>query len=98
MAERPKAIVIKPKEMHCSDCVFGHQIIAGVVGGNVADDGRETGWMLMRTIPVGQTRNCFSRFQRIIGIAGEKFIYPDEDDTCINSKKFKPKEAPNIVY
>jgi hypothetical protein len=77
--------------MRCSNCFYGHQIVAGVGGGNIEEDGTETNWHLTRTIPVGQTRNCFSRFQKILGAAGEKFIYPNEDDTCINPKKFKRK-------
>lgn len=93
MAERSVVKIVNQKDMCCSNCVFGHEIVAGTLGGNIEDDGTETIWALMKTIPVGQTRNCFSRFQRMMGVAGEKFIYPKEDDTCINPKKFEPKEV-----
>lgn len=82
---------IDPKDMHCSKCIFGNQIVATVFGGRIEDDGTEVRWHLTKTIPVGQTRNCFSRFQNFVGTAEEKFIYPDGDDTCINQKKFKSK-------
>jgi hypothetical protein len=91
MTEKAIVVVINPEDMHCLKCFYGHQIIAGVAGKNIEDDGTETRWHLTRTIPVGQTRNCFSRLQRILGTAGEKFIYLEEDDSCINPKKFKPK-------
>lgn len=85
-------------EVCCSNCIFGDQIVAVVGGRNIDNNCTETRWVLVNKLPIGQTRNCFSHLQKIFGTAGEKFIYPKEDDTCINPKKFKPKEVPDIVY
>ena len=92
MTERPKVIVVKPQDMRCSNCVFGHEIVAVVCGGNIEDDDTETRWHLVEPTHVGQTRNCFGRLE-IFLFHPERFIYPGEDDSCVKPKKFKPKTA-----
>ncbi len=90
MTERiPTSIEIET-DKHCSGCVSGDQIVSHAMGGSVSDDGTETRWASNRTIPVGQIRNCFNWFQRTFQDP-PKFIYPNEDDTCINPRKFKQK-------
>ncbi len=91
MTEKAIVVAIKPKDVRCSNCFYGHQIVARMGGGNIEDNGAETNWVLLREIPVGQTRNCFSHLQQMLGTAGEKFIYPNENDTCINPRKFKKR-------
>ena len=90
MAERVVTSIEVLTDKRCSKCVFGHQIVSYAMGGSVSDDGTKTGWVLNRTIPVGQTRNCFNWFQRTFEHP-PKFIYPNIDDTCINPRKFKQK-------
>ncbi len=95
MTEKAVVVTIKPEDMHCSNCFYGHQIVAGMGGGNIEDDGTKTSWVLLRRIPVGQTRNCFGLVEKVLSqldfIKLNHFIYPNEDDTCINPKKFMAK-------
>lgn len=88
--ENGSLVPVSPKDKRCSNCVFGHQIVALAAGGSVDDSGNETRWLLNRAIPIGQTRNCFNILQKLF-LDPEKFIYPGTDDTCINPQKFKQK-------
>lgn len=90
MAERVVTDIEVLTDKRCSKCVFGHQIVAGMAGSDISDDGSETTWFIDRLIPVGQTRNCFNWFQRTFEHP-RKFIYPNAQDTCINPRKFKQK-------
>lgn len=82
------------KEKRCSNCVYGHKIVAFVMIGNIHDDGSKTREYYTDPIPVGQTRNCFSWLEKKL-YRPEKFIYPNEDDTCINPKKFRTSDKKN---
>ena len=77
-------------KQRCSNCVYGGQIVAHAFGGNFSDDGTETRWVLNRMMPVGQTRNCFGFLQRAFSNP-PIFIYPEQDDSCINPRKFRQK-------
>ncbi len=82
--------VVRAEDMRCSNCFYGDQIVAGIGGGSVDDEGTETRWRLVEPRKIGQTRNCLNLWQRkVLGVP--KFIYPNSNDTCINPKKFKAK-------
>lgn len=90
MVDTIKSLVLKPDEMRCSGCFYGHSITVGAFGASVDEGGKQTKWHLANPIEIGQTRNCLNWFQRRI-LEIPKFIYPNEDDTCINVRKFKSK-------
>ena len=86
---------VESVEQRCSNCILGHQIVAGIGGGNIEDDGTETRWYLTSLTPIGQTRNCFGWIEIALSRLGlvelDHYIYPNEDDTCIRPRKFSPK-------
>lgn len=90
MVDKIIPAVVTAKDMKCANCTYGHQIVAGAVGGNIDEEGNETRWRLVEPIKIGQTRNCLNWWQRRV-LEISKYVYPNEDDTCINQKKFKKK-------
>ncbi|EKE05689.1 MAG: hypothetical protein ACD_19C00182G0017 [uncultured bacterium] len=90
MTDRISLAVVTTQDMRCSNCVHGHQLVAGVGGGSVDKKGKQTRWHLVKPIEIGFTRNCLNWWQRSV-LEIPKFIYPKESDACINPKKFKSK-------
>ena len=77
-------------EARCSACTFGRQLEALAVGGYINEDGSEERWFRNEPIPIGQVRDCYSLLQ-IMLFEPERFIYPGQDDTCVNPKKFESR-------
>lgn len=75
----------------CSNCSQTDQIISFPIIGELNEDGSQTHLLMNRIIPVGTKRNCFTFIQNWL-LAPEQFIYPEADDTCVNPKRFKPKQ------
>lgn len=90
MVDKINLAVIKAQDMRCSNCFYGHQIVASIGGGDIDEEGNEITWRLTEPRKIGMTRNCFSFLQKAF-LRPEKFIYPKEDDSCINTKKFRKK-------
>lgn len=100
MVENSLVTSVKPAEQRCSNCIFGHQIVAGMAGGNLEDDDTETRWYLTSPIPIGQTRNCFGWLEIVLSkldfVELDHYVYPNEDDTCIRPRKFMPKPMSEV--
>jgi hypothetical protein len=90
MTDRIDLAVVTTQDMRCSNCIHGDQIVAGIGGGSVDKNGRPKRWMVVKPVQIGQTRNCLNWWQRKV-LEIPKFMYPKEDDSCINTKKFKSK-------
>lgn len=90
MVDKISSIVVVLQDMRCSNCLYGHQIVASIAGGSTDEEGNETRWKLIEPRLIGITRNCFNPFQKLF-LQPEKFVYPNEDDTCINPRKFIKK-------
>jgi hypothetical protein len=89
MVEKQNAIITKP-DKHCSECKFGKQYVALTGGRKVNENGDTLKWYLIEPTPIGQTRNCYGFIEKIL-FDPKIFIYPKEDDTCVNPRRFKAR-------
>lgn len=67
-------------------------MVAFVNIGNIDDSGVLIRWHYAELRLIGQTRNCFPWWQKML-FDLPKFIYPNQDDSCINMNKQLLKDA-----
>lgn len=79
-------------EMRCRSCLRSESWYSQAATININPDGTVTKKVFPQRILVGRERRCFSRLQLFFNPFGlPRFLYPEENDTCIRPNWFKER-------